>query len=86
MLIPMIVAPIVSFLLGYAAMAVGLVPYMVGVNVATGTPILLSAFAAWADWRGIVLQAVLIAVSTAIYYPFFRAVDAQAIKEESEAA
>ena len=86
MLIPMIVAPIVTFLLGYAAMAVGLVPYMVGVNVATGTPILLSAFAAWADWRGIVLQAVLIAVSTAIYYPFFRAVDAQAIKEESEAA
>ena len=82
MLIPMIVAPICTFLLGYAAMAVGLVPYMVGVNVSTGTPVLLSAFAAWADWRGIVLQAVLVAVSVAIYYPFFRACDNQAVKEE----
>ncbi|MBR3358214.1 MAG: PTS sugar transporter subunit IIC [Solobacterium sp.] len=85
MLIPMIVAPIATFLLGYAAMAVGLVPYMVGVNVSTGTPVLLSAFAAWADWRGIVLQAVLVAVSVAIYYPFFRACDNQALKEEQEA-
>ena len=85
MLIPMIVAPIVTFLLGYAAMAIGLVPYMAGVNVATGTPVLLSAFAAWADWRGIVLQAVLIAVAVAIYYPFFRACDNQALKEEQEA-
>ena len=85
MLIPMIVAPIVTFLLGYAAMAIGLVPYMVGVNVSTGTPILLSAFAAWADWRGILLQAVLIAVAVAIYYPFFRAVDSQALKEEAAA-
>lgn len=84
MLIPMIVAPIATFLLGYAAMAVGLVPYMVGVNVSTGTPVLLSAFAAWADWRGIVLQAVLVAVSIAIYYPFFRACDNQALKEEQE--
>lgn len=84
MLIPMIVAPIATFLLGYAAMAVGLVPYMVGVNVSTGTPVLLSAFAAWADWRGIVLQAVLVAVSVAIYYPFFRACDNQALKEEQE--
>ena len=66
-------------------MAIGLVPYMVGVNVSTGTPILLSAFAAWADWRGILLQAILIAVSTAIYYPFFRAVDNQALKEEAAA-
>lgn len=86
MLVPMIVAPIVTFLLGYGAMAIGLVPYMVGVNVSTGTPVLLSAFAAWADWRGIVLQAVLIAVAVAIYYPFFRACDNQALKEEQEAA
>ncbi|MBR2811790.1 MAG: PTS sugar transporter subunit IIC [Solobacterium sp.] len=84
MLAPMLIAPICCFLLGYGAMAIGLVPYMVGVNVSTGTPVLLSAFAAWADWRGIVLQAILIAVSVAIYYPFFRAADNQALKEESE--
>lgn len=82
MLVPMIVAPIVTFLLGYAAMATGIVPYMAGVNVAMGTPILLSGFAAWASWKGIVLQAILIAVATVIYYPFFRAADSQALKDE----
>lgn len=85
MLIPMLVAPIVTFLLGYAAMAIGLVPYMIGVNVSTGTPILLSAFTAWADWRGVLLQAVLIAVAVCIYYPFFRAADNQALEEEKNA-
>ncbi len=85
MLIPMLVAPIVTFLLGYAAMAIGLVPYMIGVNVSTGTPILLSAFTAWADWRGVLLQAVLIAVAVCIYYPFFRAADNQALEEEKSA-
>lgn len=83
LLIPMLVAPICTFLLGYGAMSIGLVPKMIGINVSVGTPILLSAFAAWADWRGIVLQAVLILVSTAIYYPFFRAIDAEALKEEA---
>ncbi|MCR5795739.1 MAG: PTS transporter subunit EIIC [Solobacterium sp.] len=86
MLIPMLVAPLVTFLLGYAAMAAGLVPYMVGVNVSTGTPVLLSAFAAWADWRGILLQAVLICAAVAVYYPFFRAADNQALAEEQASA
>lgn len=83
MLIPMLIAPIVTFLLGWAAMISGLVPYMIGVGVNTGTPLLLSAFAAWASWKGITLQAVLIVVSTCIYYPFFRAVDKQACNEEA---
>lgn len=37
-MIPMLLAPIVTFLLGYAAMAIGLVPYMNGVGVSLGTP------------------------------------------------
>lgn len=83
LLIPMLVAPTVTLLLGYAAMSTGLVPYMAGVEVPTGTPILISAFTAWGgDWRGIVLQLVLIVISTAIYYPFFRIVDNQALAEE----
>ena len=47
LLIPMLVAPTVTFLLGYAAMATGIVPYMTGVSIPTGTPLLLSGFLAF---------------------------------------
>ena len=84
LLIPMLVAPTVTFLLGYAAMATGIVPYMTGVSIPTGTPLLLSGFLAFGSWKGIVLQLVLIVVSTLIYYPFYNVVDAQAVAEEKK--
>ena len=80
----MLVAPTVTFLLGYAAMATGIVPYMTGVSIPTGTPLLLSGFLAFGSWKGIVLQLVLIVVSTLIYYPFYKVVDAQAVAEEKK--
>lgn len=82
-MIPMLLAPICTFLLGYAAMATGLVPYMNGVGVQTGTPVLLSAFIAFGDFRGVLLQAVLVAVSTCVWLPFFKILDNQALKEEA---
>lgn len=82
-MIPMLLAPICTFLLGYAAMAIGLVPFMNGVGVNTGTPVLLSAFMAYGDIRGVILQAVLVAVSTCVWLPFFKILDNQALKEEA---
>lgn len=86
MLIPMLVAPTVTFLLGWGAMATGIVPYMNGVALSTGTPVLLSGFIAWGDFRGILLQACLIAISTLIYYPFFKMCDRQSLAEEKASA
>lgn len=86
LLIPMLVAPTVTFLLGYAAMATGLVPYMTGVTIPTGTPLLLSGFLAFGSWKGVVLQLVLIIVSTVIYYPFYKVVDAEALAAEKKQA
>lgn len=82
-MIPMLLAPIVTFLLGYAAMAIGLVPYMNGVGVSLGTPILLSGFMAYGDFRGVILQLVLVLASAAVWFPFFKILDGQAVKEES---
>ena len=82
-MIPMLLAPIVTFLLGYAAMAIGIVPFMNGVGVNTGTPVLPSAFIAFGDIRGVLLQAVLVAVSTCVWFPFFKILDNQAVKEEN---
>ena len=67
-------------------MATGIVPYMNGVALSTGTPVLLSAFIAWGDFRGVLLQAVLIAISTLIYYPFFKMCDRQSLEEEKASA
>ena len=82
MIIPMILAPTATFLLGYAAMAAGIVPFMTGAEIPNGTPVLLSGFIAFGGFSGVILQAVLIAVSTAIYLPFFKMVDNQALKDE----
>ena len=84
LLIPMLIAPTVTLLLGYAAMATGIVPYMIGTSIPTGTPILFSGFIAYGSWKGVALQLVLIAVSTLIYYPFFKMCDNQELKLEKE--
>ena len=84
MLVPMLLAPTCTFVLGYLAMRTGLVPYMPGTAVPTGTPVLLSGFLTWADFRGVLLQAFLIVVSTLIYYPFFKMADNQALALEKE--
>ncbi len=84
MLIPMLLAPTVTFTLGYLAMKTGLVPYMCGASVPTGTPVLLSGFITWAGFSGVLLQLVLIAVSVLIYYPFFKMCDNKALAEEKE--
>ena len=84
MLIPMLLAPTVTFLLGYGAMATGIMPYMTGAELPNGTPILLGGFLAWGGIKGAIFQALLIAVSVLIYYPFFKIVDKQALDEESQ--
>ena len=81
--IPMIVAPAVTFGLGYLAMSAGIMPFMIGVDTPTGTPILLSGFLAFGGFKGVFFQAILIAISTAIYYPFFHMLDKQALAEET---
>ena len=83
MLIPMLLAPTATFFLGYGAMATGLIHNTIGTTLPNGTPVLLSGFLAWGDFSGVILQAVLIAVSTLIYLPFFKVLDKQALEEEA---
>ncbi|MGN1406272.1 MAG: PTS sugar transporter subunit IIC [Erysipelotrichaceae bacterium] len=83
MFIPMIVAPIVTLLLGYGAMALGLINYTIGVALPNGTPLILGGFIAFGGIKGAILQAVLIAVSMLIYLPFFKMLDKQALAEEA---
>ena len=81
MIIPLILTPIVTFLVSYITMSIGLVPYPNGVSVPLGTPVIFSGFIA-CGWQAAILQVVLILIQMAIYYPFFRVLDEQALAEE----
>ncbi len=83
MAIPFISVPLIQTGLAYLATISGLVPRLNGVQVPFGTPMLFNAFLA-GGWRAAVLQLVLVLVGVAVYYPFFKMLDKQAVKEEAE--
>lgn len=82
--IPMILAPLVSFILSYALTVIGILPYLNGIQLSTGTPIVMAGFLA-GDWRSALWQLVIVAVQFAIYFPFFKICDKQALIEEKTA-
>ncbi|MCD8028462.1 MAG: hypothetical protein LUF02_07360 [Erysipelotrichaceae bacterium] len=82
-LIPFIITPICTFSTAYLCTYFGIVPPLNGVQIATGTPILLSAWMT-GGVQIMILQAVLILISTAIYFPFFKTLDNKAVEEEKE--
>lgn len=81
MAIPFIVANIAVAIVTYAATFFGLVPVSIGVEVPWTTPPIISGFLL-CGWQGAVLQIVLILVSMAIYYPFFKMQDKQEYDNE----
>lgn len=80
-LIPTIVAPLVTGVMGYVSILIGFVPRMTGASLPTGVPTFVNAFIL-GGWRAAVVQVLAVLVSVAIYYPFFRAADKQALEEE----
>lgn len=84
-LIPLIVTPIVTFLVTYACMALGVIPLFNGTEIPLGTPIILSALIS-NGWRFAILQVILIVIQFAIWFPFAKILDREALKEEAERA
>ncbi len=81
MFIPMIFSPLLGFTLSYIATKVGIIPYLNGLQLSTGTPVILSGLLT-GGWRAAIWQVVLIAMQFALYFPFFRICDKQAVEEE----
>lgn len=84
MFFPMILAPLFSFILSYIATLIGIIPYLNGIQLSTGTPILLSGFLT-GGIRAAIWQIVLVALQFALYFPFFKMLDKQAVAEEKKA-
>ena len=81
MLIPMLVTPMITFGLSYALTAMGILPIMNGTDIPLGTPIVLSGILC-GGWKIGLWQIVLVCIQMLCYFPFFKILDNQALKEE----
>ncbi|MBX9097880.1 PTS sugar transporter subunit IIC [Streptococcus gordonii] len=84
MVLPFLLIPIFNILVGYTSMAMKLVPITNGVTIPWTTPPVISGFLA-TDWRGAVLQIILIIIGIFLYMPFIRAMDKQYLADEANA-
>lgn len=82
--IPFILTPIITLTLTYVAQSVGLIGlgYIVDPSF---TPFFAQAFLSSMDWRNVVFTLVLIPLSLAIYYPFFKVYEKSQLKRDEEA-
>lgn len=83
-IIPWILAPMLSVTVAYLAMASGIVPLTTGVSVPWTVPVLLSGFLATNSIMGSVLQLVQMAVIGVIWFPFLKALDKQNLAIEGD--
>ncbi len=84
LLIPYVLGPIICTTVSYLSILIGIVPRLSGVEVNWTMPQLISGFLAQ-GWQAVVLQIVLITITTLIWFPFFKIVDKQAVEEEKVA-
>lgn len=83
MMIPFVLTPSINAIITYVAMSTGLVPLTTGVVLSWTTPPVIGGFlATGGSWQGAVLQVVLVLVSFAIYYPFFKVADKKNLEQE----
>lgn len=83
MFIPFIVVPVLAAALVYGAIAIGFMAPFSGVTLPWSTPAIISGLMV-AGWKGALLQVVILAMSTGIYYPFFKVQDNIAYAKEQE--
>lgn len=84
-IIPFLITPILSLLLAYLFIQLGLMPIPTGIIGFSSMPIFIYGILQ-GSWKIGVYQLIATAMSALIWYPFFKAADNIAYKEEQEAA
>ncbi|MGY0434866.1 PTS lichenan transporter subunit IIC [Bacillus rugosus] len=85
LLLPFIITPLITLTITYIGMSTGLVAKPAGIAVPWTMPPIFSGYlATGGKVSGAVMQAINIAVSFVVYYPFFRMWDKQKLKEEND--
>jgi PTS system cellobiose-specific IIC component len=83
-LVPFMLVPTMNIVISYFAMRIGLVPYCNGIQIPWTTPPIISGLLA-TDWRGAVLQIILLVLGVFVYLPFIKMMDKQYLLDESNA-
>lgn len=83
MIIPLLLTPVVTFLIAYGCTISGIVPPLNGTEIPLGTPVVFSGWLS-GGLRVAILQVVLIGVQFVMYLPFIKVLDRQALKEEKQ--
>lgn len=83
-IIPFLVTPILSLVLAYVCIQTGLMPIPTGVIGISNMPIMVYGIMQ-GSWQIGVYQIVATLMSAAIWFPFFKVADAQALKDEEAA-
>ena len=82
--IPFVIVPLISVLITYYSMKLGIVAKPLGVAVPWTTPPLISGYLATGSISGAIIQLVNLVIGGFIYYPFFKIADREALKEEAK--
>lgn len=85
MFIPFVFGPLIVTVITYFSMTTGLVGMPIA-NPPGFLPPGVGAFLMTLDWRSVVLVFVSLILMTAIYYPFFKAMEADELRKEKENA
>lgn len=82
--IPFILVPILIVIFGYVGMSLGILPFLPGIGIPLGVPIIVNGLLA-GGWKWAVFQALAVVLSYFMYLPFFKTADKQAYAREQEA-
>lgn len=83
MFIPFILVPILAALIVYGSIAFGFMQPFSGVTLPWSTPAIISGFMV-GGWQGVVVQIIVLTVSTVVYFPFFKIQDNIAYQNERD--
>lgn len=81
--IPFFLTPTLAVGLSYGAVYFGIVPPLTGIQASWTVPAIISGFLI-GGWQWSVLQAVVLLLSTALYFPFAKKFDMVLLKQEQE--
>ena len=81
LLVPFILVPLLALIISYVSIAIGFMNPFSAVQVPWTTPPIIAGLLL-NGWQGAVVQIIIIAMSTAVYFPFVRAQDKAMLAEE----
>ena len=84
LIIPFVLAPLITQILAYGLTVIGVLPVLIGYQIPWSMPPIISGVIQ-GGWRVALYQVFSLVLTFAIYYPFFRVADKQACLEEAAA-